>query len=344
MLNKYVPLFGSLLLLISCSTKDVSEMKTLRISTPKKIHAHSNLVIRSKHLDAYDSISVELSGKRTKFDSYSDTAIIITDLSSRLSNYDLKVCGYYQGRKYKSNRSTIRVFSKNEPKTLSYELINTFPHDVNAYTQGLKVVGDIFYESTGLYGESDIRKVDIETGKVLEQHEIDPIFFGEGLTTYGDSVFQLTWQKNTGFIYTKDDLKYIGEFRYMHEGWGMDSDDDYIYVSDGTSTIRVWDPKTLGTIFSFNVRDNHTDYRNINELEIVDNYIWANVYTYNHILKIDKTTGEVVGKLDLSNLLSKEDVSPETDVLNGIAYNKTKNTFYVTGKRWPKLFEISINE
>ena len=224
----------------------------------------------------------------------------------------------------------------------TYRVLNTYPHNPNAFTQGLIYEGGVLYEGTGLYGESSLRRVELTTGSVLQQHNLDEQYFGEGITIYGDRIIQLTWQENTGFIYNKENFELICTFTYPTEGWGITHDGNRLIMSDGTSTIYFWDPRTLAEVGRITVSDDGMPIDRINELEYIDGEIYANIWQTDQIVRIDPQTGQVVGRIDLTGLLPEEDRTQATDVLNGIAYDAENNRLFVTGKLWPKLFEIEL--
>lgn len=217
-----------------------------------------------------------------------------------------------------------------------------YPHDRSAFTQGLEYHDGVLYESTGLEGRSGIRRVDLETGRVLDLKPLVEPMFGEGITLLNGEIFQLTWQHQTGFVYRQSDFARIRRFQYPGEGWGLANDGQHIYMSDGTDAIRVWDPQTLTEVRRIQVHDGDRHVRLLNELEWVDGEIFANVWQTNRIVRISPTDGKVTGWVDLDGLLTAEDQAEPVDVLNGIAYDPPNGRLFVTGKLWPKLFEIAL--
>jgi len=224
----------------------------------------------------------------------------------------------------------------------TYTIINTYPHDRKAFTQGLIYADGIFYEGTGLHGRSTLRKVKVETGEVLQLHNLPPDLFGEGITMWGDTLYQLTWQTRRGFVYNKNTFVVQREFTYPTEGWGITHDDHRLIMSDGSDTLFFWDPQTLQEIDRVQVRDNHGPVVRLNELEYVNGEVWANVWQTDYVARINPATGAVVGWIDLQGLLTPGDKSEPVDVLNGIAYDAATDRLFVTGKLWPKVFEIKL--
>lgn len=224
-----------------------------------------------------------------------------------------------------------------------YKVVHTYPHDTHAFTEGLFYEDGYFYESTGELGSSTVRKVRLDTGEV-EQHVDTPAgYFGEGIITSGTKLVQLTWQEGVAFVYDKASLKLVGGFRYPGEGWALTRDATHIYMSDGTPTIRVLDPANFERSGSIDVTANGVPLQQINELEWVKGEIYANVWQTDRIARIDPKTGHVVGWIDLTGLMDKARLSDHVDdVLNGIAYDAAHDRLFVTGKRWPSVFEIRL--
>jgi glutamine cyclotransferase len=224
----------------------------------------------------------------------------------------------------------------------TYNIVNTYPHDRDAFTEGLVFEGGILYEGTGLNGQSSLRKVDLETGDVLQIRELSSEYFGEGITIYGDKLIQLTWQSHVGFVYDKDSFDLLQEFHYPTQGWGITYDGEHLIMSDGTSTLHFLDPQTFEEVDQIHVFEGNGAVDELNELEYVQGEIYANVWQTDRIARISPETGQVVGWIDLGGLLSAEDLSQTVDVLNGIAYDAASDRLFVTGKLWPKLFEIQL--
>ena len=225
-----------------------------------------------------------------------------------------------------------------------YRVVNTYPHDPNAYTQGLVFIDSTLYEGTGLYGQSSLRRVRLETGEVLQSRPLASRYFGEGIAAVGDSVFQLTWRSQAGFIYRRGDFEPIGQFTYPTEGWGLTWDGTRLIQSDGTSTLYFRDPRTFAEVGRVTVVDLAGPVQRLNELECIEGEIYANVWTTDWIARIDPSTGRIVGWIDLTGLLDPSERRDSDAVLNGIAYDAPNKRLFVTGKWWPKLFEIEIKD
>jgi len=224
----------------------------------------------------------------------------------------------------------------------TYKVVNTYPHDRSAFTEGLVFEDGVLYEGTGLHGYSTLRRVRLETGEILQIRELPPQYFGEGLTIYGNKIIQLTWQSHIGLVYDKYSFKLLQEFSYPDEGWGITYDGRHLIMSDGTSTLHFLDPETFEEISQIKVSANDIPVTRINELEYIQGEIYANIWQTERIARIDPLTGQVIGWIDLKGILSPEDDSETVDVLNGIAYDAKNDRLFVTGKFWPKLFEIEL--
>lgn len=231
------------------------------------------------------------------------------------------------------------------PVQYGYELINVYPHDTLAFTQGLEYNGGYLYESTGVRGESTLRKVELETGKVVKKIDLDASYFGEGLTIQGNKIVQLTWMANTGLVYDKDSFKLEKTFSYQDskEGWGICFDGQRLIKSDGSDRLYFLDPNTYKEISYVHVFDENGSVDNINELEYIDGKVWANIYTKDIIVIINPETGVVEGKINFIGLYS-ENRKPYDNEMNGIAYDSSTQRIFLTGKRWSKLFEVKLTD
>jgi len=227
--------------------------------------------------------------------------------------------------------------------TYGYKVINTYPHDLNAFTQGLEFREGYLFEGTGLNGRSSLRRVALATGQVLKQIPIDEKYFGEGITVFNRQIVELTWTTQVGFLYDQSSFRLIRTFNYPGEGWGLANDGKQMYMSDGSADIRIWDPQTFSETRRITVRDGTTPIRMLNELEFVKGELFANVWQTDRIARISLKDGKVLGWIDLAGLLQPSDkVGGSGAVLNGIAYDPLGDRLFVTGKLWPKLFEIQL--
>jgi glutamine cyclotransferase len=230
------------------------------------------------------------------------------------------------------------------PKQYTYKVVKSYPHDRNAYTQGLFFHEGILYESSGQYGYSNLRKSNLATGKVLQALNIPRQYFAEGACILNNKLYLLTWQEHTCFVYEARTFKQVGTFQYPTEGWGLTTSGTQLIMSDGSATLYFRHPDTFVEQRRITVRNDNKPVQYLNELEYINGEIWANVYTANQIVRIDPKDGTVVGVIDLTNLLPHNLRTAKTDVLNGIAYDETSKRLVVTGKNWPKLYEIVVSE
>jgi len=224
-----------------------------------------------------------------------------------------------------------------------YRIVKTYPHDPEAFTQGLVYVDGVLYEGTGLNGRSSLRRVDLESGRVLQRRDLAREYFGEGIAVFGKRIIQLTWQSRVGFVYDRESFALQRQFSYPTEGWGLTHDGKSLIMSDGTATLRWLDPETFAETRSLEVRDQNGPVVRLNELEFIRGEIYANIWLTDRIARIDPQTGRVTGWIDLRGLLSPAERQSSADaVLNGIAYDAANDRLFVTGKLWPKLFEITL--
>lgn len=242
---------------------------------------------------------------------------------------------------FMANLSGAQQQKKSPAPVAGYRVVKVYPHDRQAFTQGLQYVDGVLYEGTGQNGQSGIRKVKLETGEVLQHQPLDAKYFGEGITVWQNTIVQLTWQAETGFVYDKTTFKQMKTFSYPGEGWGLTHDGARLIMSDGSAALRFLDPASLKESGRVTVKDSGVPIRNLNELEFVKGEILANIWQTSRIARISPKTGDVTGWIDLSGLLDPRE-AVGTDVLNGIAYDAAGDRLFVTGKWWPKLFEIRI--
>ncbi|MFM7018180.1 glutaminyl-peptide cyclotransferase [Flavobacterium sp.] len=262
----------------------------------------------------------------------------------KLGYQNLKASVYFEG-KTETDSTRIEVVSDFAPKVLTYTIVNTYPHDINSYTEGLEFYKDTLYESVGQYGTSRLLKTDYKTGKILKSLKLEDKYFGEGLTILNDKIYLLTYKEHIGFIYDAKTWKLESTFVFdKPEGWGMTNDGKNIYFNDSSEKIWTMDPSTQKTIDNINVYSENNKIKEVNEMEWVDGKIYSNIYLKKAIVIINPKNGAVEAMLDMSGLEKKITQLPDTDVLNGIAYNPKTKTFFVTGKNWDKMFEIRINQ
>lgn len=228
------------------------------------------------------------------------------------------------------------------PVAIGYRIVASYVHDRAAFTQGLVYAGGSLYESTGLYGRSSVRRVDLKSGHVELVRPLPGRYFGEGLTVFGERLIQLTWHSGTGFVYSMPDLQPVQEFRYTTRGWGLTQDGKHLIMSDGSASLYFLDPYRFKERRRIQVHDDRGPVANLNELEFVGGSIYANVWQSARILRIDPASGRVTGFIDLSALVERMRSEPSTDVLNGIAYIPGSGRLLVTGKQWPKLYAIEL--
>jgi glutamine cyclotransferase len=232
-----------------------------------------------------------------------------------------------------------------EPKKMNFNIISSYPHDTSAYTQGLELFNGKMYESTGDYVNSSIRITNFKNGSVEKKHLMgtDKIF-GEGITIMNNKIYQLTWQSNIVYVYDINNIeKPIQTFNWPYEGWGITHDNNQLYVSDGTANIYIVDPARFKIKSTISVKDNEGAVAQLNELEYVNGFLFANIYQTEIIVKINPENGKIIERAYLPNLLKDDEKSERTDVLNGIAYDSISKNFFITGQRWPKMFEVKFN-
>jgi glutamine cyclotransferase len=251
----------------------------------------------------------------------------------------------YSNNKSQSVTRFVIIYSDIVPKKYGYRVVNTYPHDSEAFTQGLFFDKGLLYEGTGQESGSSLREVELETGNVLRQLNLEPSLFGEGITLYNDRIYQVTWTSKVGFIYNKSDFRVLNRIYYQTQGWGLTTIDDRIVMSDGTNVLYFHEPEMFDAVSKIEVYDNEKKVDQLNELEYINGEIWANIWMTDLIARIDPATGRVNSYVDLSRLFpeaKRREVN--ADVLNGIAYDTDGQRIFVTGKRWPGLYEIRITE
>ena len=237
------------------------------------------------------------------------------------------------------------VAAADAPKSISYSIVKTYPHDTSSFTQGLILYKNELYEGTGEYGRSHLHKVGLNDGKIQKTIALDAKFFGEGITILKDTIYQLTWQEKVVFAYTLNDFKKIKEFNIDTQGWGITTNGQELIISDGSSNLYYYNPSTFQLLRTQSITEGGSLSYNLNELEYIDGYIYANQWQAPYILKIDPGSGTIVGKIDLTDVWNRVKAKdPVADVPNGIAYDTAAKKIYITGKRWPELYEIELSK
>lgn len=317
-----------------------------KLNTSKKTTLGQKAAIKFEQLkgNKIDSVHLFVNKKRVN---KNETSIAINTTDFGVGKHLVTALAFYPNKSKKINNS-IEILAKNAPAVYTYKIINTFPHDKDAYTQGLEFNDGFLYETTGRRGQSTLRKVAIKTGEILQKTDLDKKYFGEGMTIFNNKIYWLTWQARKGFIYDLETFKQINEFNYNHsnEGWGLTHNDSELIKSDGTN--KIWFLNALNQKEERNIQVYTNKYAvdNLNEIELINGKIYANKWQQNSILIINPNTGVVEGVANLNGLrdivAKEQELERSDDVLNGIAYDKENNRLFVTGKHWGKLFEIEL--
>tara|TARA_B110000977_G_scaffold201751_1_gene298305 strand:+ start:2988 stop:4028 length:1041 start_codon:yes stop_codon:yes gene_type:complete len=335
--------FLSILMLGCGGTQKKLLPYSLKLSNKDKRYQHGDWAafkLISNETNAPKKLSFFLDGKalETKGDS---VKLITNSLGNK--TLELRISG--DNISFKLSEK-IKVFAEKGPELYTYTIVNTYPHDINAYTQGLEFYKDTLYESTGLRGFSSLRKVDFKTGKVLKKLDLPDAVFGEGITILNERLYMLSWQSGKGFVFDPATFKALSQFSYgqSKEGWGLCNDGKKLFKSDGTQKIWFLDPQNLSEVSHIELVTNKSFFKNTNELEYVNGLIYANVYLKESVMVINATSGAIEGVVNFSGLKKRVTPHSELDVLNGIAYHPTRKTFFVTGKKWDKMFEVRIEK
>ena len=337
-------------LTMSCNSKKAtgSELFDISIKNIQKTYTPADnfkVSVVNKKSTTIDSLEYFFDSRKiTSLNTNSDLTIDLKN--EKLGNRSLEIKIYSGTTVYEISKK-ITVLSSITPKLYTYRILEEYPHDTHAYTQGLEFKNDTLYESTGQYKNSSLRKTNYKTGEIYTKISLDDAYFGEGLTILNEKIYQLTWREKTGFIYDLNTLRKTGSFVYGRsiEGWGLCQDGKSIYKSDGTQRIWRLNANTLNEEGFIEIYTNSSRIKSVNELEWVNGKIYANIYLKDAIAIVDPKNGAVEGVIDLTSLKNKVSVrNPKDEVLNGIAYNGEENTLYVTGKNWNKLFKIKIFE
>lgn len=325
-----------LLILNACGNKyqlQLESPKSIQIDKPLKIS------VKDKKGNPIDSVQYFINGVLIK----NHEALDIK--TYKLGKQVLSAVIYFDGTSKKLN-NTIYFLNDKAPKVFTYEVVNEFPHDDQAFTQGFVYHNGYFYESTGQNGKSSLRKVEIETGKVLQKIDLDRQYFGEGMTIKDGKIYQLTWRKKVGFIYDLESFQLEKSFDYgqSKEGWGLTHNNEYLVKTDGSERMWLLDPQTLKEVSYIETYTNKRKAEKLNELEFVNGKVYANIWQQNSILIVEPSNGAIEGIVSLKGLQAKAGQKGEDNVLNGIAYDQENDRLYVTGKNWNKVFEIKLIE
>lgn len=300
------------------------------------------MVLGLRGEDMPDSVKVYFDGKALATLKGGVLEYTVETASARLGSIPLKVMAWKDDKRAQVLTHFVTIVSDIEPELYAYRIINMYPHDRKAYTQGLFYKDGFFYESTGGEGESTLRKVEVETGRVLKLHNLERKFFAEGLAEHNGRLFQLTWKNNVGFVYDMESFEEIKRIHYTTQGWGLASHGEELIMSDGTNKIYFMEPEYFTVLSAIEVYDNKDHVWQLNELEYIRGELWANIYMTDRIARIDPLTGKVLAYIDLSGILPAEDKHSELAELNGIAWDEENERLFVTGKNWPRLFEIEL--
>lgn len=339
---KYLTIIFLTGILISCGSNGSHKKSDFNIKTNAEkgnisINETLTLSIQNKKKHTIDSIQYFLGGKQIS----ESTSL----RKNKLGKQTLEATVYFNNEKQLVT-SNITILNSEAPKIYTFNIINEYPHDITSYTQGIEFFNNNIYESTGQYKESKLRHIDYKTGEVIKNIDLANEYFGEGLTILNNKIYQLTWQEGTGFVYDVNTFDKLSSFKYGNskEGWGLCNNINTIYKSDGTEKIWLLNPETLMEQEFIQVFTNKGKIGRINELEWVNGQIYANIYQKDGVAIINPENGAVIAVVDFSSLKKKVTQHDKLDVLNGIAYNPTTKTIFVTGKRWDKLFEVEIVE
>lgn len=336
-----ISFFLTLFLFTSCS-KDYKFI--LEVTKKTTLNSKITITLKEKNNQTIDKVQIFVNGKEIATEG---NTVNLNSVDYGVGKHLVSALAFYPGKTKKINNS-FEVFADKKPIIYTYEIINSYPHDTKAYTQGLEYYNGFLYETTGRKGQSSLRKVDIKTGKVLQKIDLDEKYFGEGMTILNDKIYWLTWQSKKGFVYDLKTFKLEKEFSYGKsiEGWGLTNNGIELIKSDGSNKIWFLDPETLKEKRAIQVYTTDRSVKDINELELINNKLYSNKWKKNTIVIIDIKTGIADGLADLRPLekeMSKtQKLESQDEVLNGIAYDKENDRLFVTGKNWGKLFEIKL--
>lgn len=336
-----------LVIFISCSSKstDTRNVLTLEISPKKATYVYGEKVsieistqIKNKKIR-----NIQLFYNNKLIKETSENELILNEFEfNSLGNGILKAIVSKPDGTNNSKVQSVKILSNIKPEVYSYQVVNNYPHLTTSFTEGLEYYNGYIYEGTGGNGESHIYQINLKTGQPLKTFKMNNSYFGEGITILNNKIYQLTYHAQKGFVYNFDDFSVIDSFQFVSkEGWGLTNDGKYLIMSNGSHNLTWLDPADFSIVKTLQVANNKDEMSNLNELEYVNGIIYANIYTTNVIVKIDSETGKVLSEINLSGILNMYD-NAQVDYMNGIAYDKSNDRFFVTGKYWPRLFEIKL--
>lgn len=290
-----------------------------------------------------DSIKILFEGEVIKQQQlkYTDVEIMVPETDPGISS--VRILLALENGKTETHTLNLRITSDIIPDNYRYRVKKTYPHDKGAYTQGLEYENGFLYEGTGNYGESSLRKVELSSGEILKYRNLSSDLFGEGITHINNRIYQITYHAQVGFVYDEDNFELLRKIYYqIREGWGLTNNGEHILMSDGSNTIYYMDTTYFSVVKQIEVYDNEKEISLLNELELINGILYANRYTTNEIVMIDPETGKLLGRIDMTGILADADRHPSIDYFNGIAYDQGNNRIFVTGKYWPKLYEVEF--
>lgn len=326
------------------------DAKLIRLTAPAenasfRLNGTIKVIIEPEGKSHPDSLKIWFDGKEAALLRNSPWEYEIpSSFTLKTGRKALKVTAYRRGTKPQTITCFVIIYSDTAPRRNSFRIINSFPHDREAFTQGLVYHKGYLYEGTGQETRSNLRKVELATGQVLNQHNLEAKLFGEGIAILNGKIYQLTWQSKVGFVYDLETFRMINRFYYQAEGWGLTAMDDKLVMSDGSNILYIVDPDMFMVVSQVEVYDNRAKVSDLNELEYVNGEIWANIWQTDLIARIDPVSGKVIAYIDLKGIMNDPSFDTSVNVLNGIAFDQETGRIFVTGKNWPRLFEIQIIE
>ncbi len=332
---------------ISCSNKSTSSRKilTLEILPQKATYVYGeNVSIKiSTQIKRKEIKTIQLFYNNKLIEETTENELVIDNFQfNSLGNGFVKVIVTKTDGTNNSKVQSVKTLSDIESETFSYQVVNSYPHLITSYTEGLEYYNGYIYEGTGENGESHIYQINLKTGQPTKTFKMDKIYFGEGITILNNKIYQLTYHAQKGFVYNLDDFSVIDSFRFIsQQGWGLTNDGKNLIMSDGSHNLTWINPNDFSIVKTLQVANKLGLLSNLNELEYVDGMIYANIYTTNVLVKIDSETGKVLSEINLSGISDMHD-NGQIDYMNGIAYDKENDRLFVTGKWWPRLFEIKL--